>query len=273
MYESYWQLQQKPFENCLDPRYYYPGPSHQAALLKLRYAIESRRGGALLGGASGTGKTLVVKMLKAALGEDVGPLVHLVFPQMPADQLLAYLAAELLGSPHGPDSPSLHHSVRQIERFLAENAQKGRHAVVVVDEAHLLEDRRTLEAMRLLSNFEWGGRPGLTLLLVGQPGLLPVLERMPQLEERLGVKCLLRPFSQQETADYVDHRLKVAGAGRTVFDPEALQTLHQLTHGVARRINRLCDLAMLISYAERQQTATAAQLESVCKELVGVASA
>ena len=270
MYESYWQLHQRPFENCLDPRFYYAGPSHQAALLKLRYAIENRRGGALLGGASGTGKTLLVKMLETALGKDLKPLVHLLFPQMPADQLLAYLAAELLGSPHGPDSPSLHQSVRQIEHFLAENTRKQRHAVVVVDEAHLLEDRRTLEAIRLLSNFEWDGRLGLTLLLVGQPGLLPTLERMPQLEERLGVKCLLRPFTEQETADYVAHRLKVAGAGRTVFEPEALQTLHELTRGVARRINRLCDLALLIGYAEGQQTVTAAQLESVCQELVAV---
>ncbi len=88
MYESYWQLKQKPFENTADPRFYYPCESHQAALLKLRYAIENRRGGALLVGVSGSGKTLLANMLRQALGEEFSPLVHLVFPQMPTAELL-----------------------------------------------------------------------------------------------------------------------------------------------------------------------------------------
>ena len=98
MYESYWQLDEKPFENCADPRFYYPGESPQAALLKLRYAVENRRGGALLTGASGTGKTLIVAMLRRMLGETHAPFVHLVFPQMSTADLLAYLADELEGS-------------------------------------------------------------------------------------------------------------------------------------------------------------------------------
>lgn len=271
MYESYWQLEQKPFENRADPRFYYPGESHQAALLKLRYAVENRRDGALLGGPAGSGKTMLIGMLNDMLGDEYSPFVHLVFPQMPVDQLLAYLADRLIGSKNGAGGSDLRHTVRRIEGFLTANSEKQCHAVVVVDEAQLLDDRRSLEAMRLLSNFQFNGRPGLTLLLSGQPGLLPVLDRTPQLEERLGVKCLLRPFSQQETADYVNHRLKAAGAQRTIFQPDALETLHELTHGVARQINRLCDLALLIGFAERQREITAGQLESVCQELVTVA--
>jgi general secretion pathway protein A len=120
-------------------------------------------------------------------------------------------------------------------------------------------------------NLEWDGRPGLTLLLTGQTGLLPTLDRMPQLEERLCVKCLLRPFTEQETADYVAHRLKVAGAVRTIFEPDSLPTLHALTGGIARRINRLCDLTLLIGYAEERQTITAPHFEAVSEELVAVA--
>ncbi|MHC4176532.1 MAG: ExeA family protein [Planctomycetota bacterium] len=284
MYESHWQLKQKPFENSADPRFYFPGESHQAALLKLRYAIENRRGGALLAGGSGTGKTLLTGMLRQMLSEQFSPFVHLVFPQMSTAELLAYLAGELDGSTDDSGGCSVEKSIRRIEHFLAENTDKGRHAVVAVDEAHLIDNTRTLEAMRLLLNFESAGpsmgekaggsastRAGLTLLMVGQTGLLPTLERMPQLDERLAVKCLLRRFTQQETADYVAHRLKVAEAVRPIFEPDSLPVLYRLTHGVPRQINRLCDLSLLIGFAEERHTIDADQLEAVCHELVAVA--
>ncbi len=270
MYLSYWQLKTRPFENCCDPAFYYPGESQQAALLKLRYAIENRRGGAILAGPPGSGKTLLVGLLRTMLPERLSPVVHLVFPQMTTEELLAWLSDEVCGTAAGAPAGPVHQSIRHIERFLAENAARGRHAVVVIDEAHLIDDARTLEALRLLLNFESNGQPGLTLLLAGQVKLLPMLDRMPQLEERLGVKCLLRPFGEIETAAYVEHRLRLAGASRPLFDPEALTTLHRLTHGIARRINRLCDLALLIGFAEERQSITAAQLEAVSDELVAV---
>jgi general secretion pathway protein A len=121
-----------------------------------------------------------------------------------------------------------------------------------------------------LLNFEWNGRPGMTLLLVGQTGLLPMLDRVPQLEERLGVKCLLRTFRESETAEYVAHRLQLAGANQPIFEEDALPALHNLTQGVARRINRLCDLALLIGYAEEWPSISAGHLESVSQELVAV---
>jgi type II secretory pathway predicted ATPase ExeA len=271
MYETYWQLNQKPFENAADPRFYYPSESHQAAILKLRYAIENHRGGGLLAGPSGSGKTLVSTMLQDALGEKYAPFVRVVFPQMPVAELLAYLADELDGGDGTLKTHDVQTSVRRIERFLAANNEKGRHAVIAIDEAHLLEGAHTFEALRLLLNFEPGGQSALTLLLVGQPALLPTLGRMPQWEERLGVKCLLRPLTEQETGEYVGHRLKVAGARRSIVDSDALPTLHALTHGVPRRINRLCDLALLIGYAEERQRLTAGHFEAVSRDLVTVA--
>ncbi len=270
MYESYWQLKRKPFDSTADPDFYFPGESFQAALLKLRYAIENRRGGALLTGPPGVGKTLVAGMLKKMLGDEFQPLIHLVFPQMPTAELLGYLADELDSSDPATRDDSVRQSVRRIERFLADNTQRDRHTVVIIDEAHLVENSHTLEAIRLLMNFQPAGQQGLTLLLVGQTSLIPTLQRIPQLEERLAVKSLLRALSEQETADYVAHRLKVAGAVRPIFEPEAMPALYTLTHGIARQINRLCDLALLIGFAEEQKAIGVAHLEAVAEELVAV---
>jgi general secretion pathway protein A len=189
---------------------------------------------------------------------------------MPTEELLAYLAAQLRGK-DASTRPTIEESIRRIERALADNAAQGKHAVIAIDEAHLLEGQRTFETLRLLLNFETKSRPGLTLLLVGQPALLPLLDRMPQLDERLGVKCLLRPLSVEETMSYVEHRLTMAGATRTIFAPAALEAIHRLTLGNPRRINRLCDLALLIGFAEEQKTILEAHIEAVAQELVEVA--
>jgi len=269
MYTSYWKLREKPFENRCDPRFYYPAESHQAALLKLRYAIENGRGGTVLAGPCGSGKTLLVEMLRTALGPVFTPVTHLVFPQMTGAEMLGYLADEWNGGGSSGTAP-VYQSVQRIERFLTENAQRGQRAVVVVDEAHLLDEGSALETLRLLLNFRGGSEPGLTLLLAGQPGILPILDRAPQLEERLAVKCLLRPLTERETAEYVNHRLKQAGTEHEIFEPPALAALHRLTHGIPRRINRLGDLALLIGYAEELRSVAADQVEAVHQELVTV---
>ena len=270
MYATYWQLHQNPFEGTADPAFYYPGEPHQGAILKLRYAIENRRGAALLCGPSGTGKTVVGGMLRAALDPDCFPLVHVVFPQMPTAELLCHLADEM-EQDTASGAPGTRGSIRRIERFLAASAEQGRHPVLLIDEAHLIGPPETFEALRLLLNLEVDGRPGLTLLLVGQTALLPMLQRMPALEERLAVKSLLRAFTERETGEYVAHRLQVAGAAATIFEPEATAALYGFTQGVPRRINRLCDLALLIGYAEQRKKISADHIESVAEELVAVA--
>jgi type II secretory pathway predicted ATPase ExeA len=270
MYKNYWQLHARPFENSTDSRFYYPSEVHQGALLKLRYAVENQRGAALLSGAAGSGKTLLVNSLKRQLDDRFAPFVHVVFPQMSVPELLAYLAAEMGALSTGAAGVSVDESVRRLQYFLLENMRRGSHAVVAVDEAQLLVDTGALEALRLLLNFEAGAQPALTLLLVGHPTLLPALERMPSLEARLSVKCLLRPLNLEETVSYVSHRLTAAGATREIFTSEALGTLHQLTGGNPRRINRLCDLALLIGFAEEQVRINTHQIESVCNELVAI---
>lgn len=265
MYEAYWKLNRRPFESGANTRAYYPSEPHQGALLKLRYAIEHDHAAALLTGPPGTGKTLLVRLLGEQLPERFRPLVELLFPQMPAGELLAYLAGGLGAAAGGP--ASIAENVAHIEQQLAGRRAKGRHTVLVVDDAQMLESSRTFDTLRLLLNLESDGRPLLTLLLVGQPALLPMLERMPHLDERLGAKCLLRPLTIEETMSYVSHRMTVAGAARMVFEPSALEALYVLTRGVPRRINRLCDLALLVGFAEDQPAISSEHIEAVAKEL------
>jgi general secretion pathway protein A len=187
---------------------------------------------------------------------------------MPPDQLLAYIASELDGAT--TVEPSIDRNIRRIHAKLIESAAAQRHAVLVVDEAHLLRDTGGLETLRLLLNLQASGSPAMTIVLVGHTLILPALERLPELDERLGVKCLLRRFTLEETMAYVSHRLTAAGSRRSIFDTSALEAVHHLSRGVARQINRLCDLSLLIGYAEQRETLSASQIEAVCEELIAV---
>ena len=271
MYTEYWQLAAKPFEPSADRTAYYPCESHEGAVLKLRYAVENRRGAVVLAGPAGVGKTMLVQILRSELPETVGPRVHLVFPQMSSRDLLVYLAEQIGAPPADPPRHTVEESVRRLEFFLGQNANQGRHALVVIDEAHLLEDCGALETLRLLLNFEAAGRPLLTLILIGQMGLVSSISRLPCLDERVAVKALLRAFTPQETEGYVRRRLELAGAKREIFTADAIEALHYLGHGVARQINRLGDLALLVGFADQLPQITAQQIESVSEELVTLA--
>lgn len=271
MYLDYWQLASKPFEPTANRANFFSCESHEAALLKLRYAVENRRGAVLLAGPSGVGKTMLVQMFRSELPAAFQPQVSIVFPQMSSRDLLVYLAEEL-GAP-AAENPrhTIEESIRRIESLLRRNAEQDRQAVVVIDEAHLLEDCGALETLRLLLNFEFGSGPALTLVLIGQMSLVSAVTRLPSLEERVAVKALLRSFTVDETAEYVQHRLAAAGAARDIFSADALEALHYLGHGVARQINRLADLALLVGYADELPSLTAKQIEAVSEELVSIA--
>ncbi|MCA9131784.1 MAG: AAA family ATPase [Planctomycetales bacterium] len=282
MYESHWKLSRRPFENRGDSQFYYPAETHQAALLKLHYAIENRRAAALLCGPGGMGKSLLISALQRQLSDTYRPIHHLVFPAMNSVQLVRYLVdqlgavgkldgGELGGEKRGEASRDMASDIMAFERFLRENLENERHAVIVIDEAHLLEQYDLLEPLRLLLNLaanESEGEAAWTLVLVGQPTLLSHVERYHALDERLGVKCMLNRLLPEETTAYIQHRLRNVGAdAEEIFDCAALEKIHALTQGIPRRINRLCDLALMVGYAEDRTMVTADVIDNVHGDL------
>ncbi|MCE9606133.1 MAG: AAA family ATPase [Planctomycetia bacterium] len=272
MYENHWSLERRPFGSGCDSRFYYPSDAHQGTLLKLRFAVESKHAAALVIGESGTGKTLIGRLLAERLPLECAPLVHLTFPQMPAANLLAYLARELQAEHNGgAQVPSIDEAVWALQQLLTANARTGKHAVIIIDEAHLIESTQTFEALRLLSNIEFDGSPVATMIFIGKPALMPIFERLPQWEQRFAVKCLLRPLGSDETHAYVQHRLQTAGAGdERIFEIEALEALHAITQGTPRDVNRIADLALLTAFADGETTIAPERIHAVASELVNV---
>lgn len=270
MYESYWRFKNRPFENKSSNEFYYPSETHQAAMLKLRYAIENRRAAALLCGPTGMGKSLVAEMLLRQLGDTYRPVYHLVFPTLDSEQLIRYLVEQIdSGNDQWPREPSA--DLARFEKLLDKNLEQNRHAVIVVDEAHLLEQNGLLEPLRLLLNVAAAKSPGesaWTLVLVGQPTLLSHVERYHPLDERLAVKCMLNRLLLEETVAYIQHRIRSSGAkSEEIFDEAALERIHQLSQGIPRRINRLCDLALMVGFAEERKRIEAAVIDSVHSDL------
>lgn len=277
MYGDYWNLARLPFENSCDPLFFFRGRSHEAALLKLQYVVEQSKGVALLVGEHGTGKTCASRALEAELrnaaaAESTGasPVVRLMFPRLSAEEMLRYLVGELSGCPldEGTSTETL---VRGLEASLREQAAHGHRPAFLIDDAHLIESPEVLQWLaQIVGLCEVRGLP-LAVLLLGQPELLSQVQRVPALHGRVSVRAALHPLDQAETGAYIRHRLTVAGLDGCVFAEDAWQTFHELSQGYPRRINQLCDLALLVGYADERPALSRADIEAAAEELTSVA--
>ena len=269
MYRSYWGLSRPPFPAGPDTEGFVTCHPHRAALLKLQHTVEAGLGAAALIGEIGTGKTTVVTRLGEELSETFEPFVHVVFPLLNTAELIAWMAVELGADQHlletADDGADV--ALRVLRNQLTEWSRRDRHPVLVIDEAHVLNNSSTLEVLTLLLNFRNPPRIDFTLLLIGHTSLAGLLSRVPQLSDRLSLVSQLPPLSQSETADYVSGRLAAAGCTRTPFAPDALATLHALSGGTPRAIGRLCDLALLVGYADGLDTIRGDHIHDVALEL------
>lgn len=241
MYEAYWGLTKAPFQNVPDPEFFCPLPAHQEILEKLFYVVHAAKGGALLTGEVGCGKSMMSRVFVVQLEEeryDVGLVIN---PSVPSDELLGEIAVQLGLSPPSSQRSTL---FRSLNEHLLSNAQAGRATVLIIDEAHTIKEETVFEDLRMLLNFQLNDRNLLTLILLGLPELREVVAQQKALDQRLALRLNLTHLSELETAFYIDFRLKKAGATRPIFSSEAIKVVHREAGGIPRNINNLCDLCL-----------------------------
>ncbi len=271
MFESHWKLTERPFENWGDESYFFPADTHQAALLQMEFAIRSRRSAVMLCGDSGMGKTMLIDRLVQQLEEDVSPVAQIRFPHLDGEQLLGYVADELCGE-LGPANEPMRLTLRRLTQFLQKNTEAGKQALIIVDEAQVLQHVEQLETLRLLLNLHRDSsraESSITLLLSGQSTLLSLVERQRAFDDRVSCKCILNRFTVEETQAYLRHRLEAAGGElEAIFSPRAVEVIHLRSAGIPRRINRIADLALMVGYAEDVTRIDVQHIENVHQELM-----
>jgi len=269
MYTSFFGLSEKPFAITPDPRYLFMSERHAEALAHLLYGITEAGGFIQLTGEVGTGKTTVVRSLLERMPghADVAVILN---PQLTPLQFVLTICEELGIFMRDEDASSIKDLVDLLNKRLLDAHAKGRRVVVIVDEAQNLTPQ-TLEQVRLLTNLETPSQKLLQIILIGQPELRELLARaeLRQLAQRITGRYHLDPLSKAETAAYVTHRLKIAGASGEIFSPAALREVHVLSQGIPRIINVLCDRALLGAFTQESHDVDPALIRVAAGEVYG----
>jgi len=266
MYNTFFQLSRRPVEISPDPSFFYATPQHQEALAGLYYGIKAEKGFLVLTGEVGTGKTLVVRCLQELLDKNRVAYAYVFNPRLSSQQFLSYVADDLGLSPHPTTKSDL---LVGLSRHLLERHRRGAMTLLVVEEAQHLTPV-VLEEIRLLTNLETARGKLLQILLVGQPELEIILDAptLRQLKQRISLWFRLRLLSEQETSDYVQRRLKLAGDKKgQIFIPTALERIYLYSQGTPRLINTLCDNAMMSAFALRKSQVTPELVEEAAADL------
>lgn len=269
MYKEYFGLKENPFSIAPDPRYFYMSKGHGEALAHLVYGTNTDGGFMLLTGEVGTGKTTVCRCLLDHLPENA-EVAFILNPKLTVEELLATICDEFgISYPEGNTSNKLF--VAAINDYLLDAHEKGKRAILVIDEAqHLTID--VLEQIRLLTNLETNQRKLLQIVLLGQPELrrLLVQPQLRQLNQRITVRYHLAPLLKEEIVAYVNHRLSVAGFVRgQLFSKKPLSELYRLTGGIPRLINIICDRALIGTFVQGKDRVDNKTLLTATREVSG----
>lgn len=270
MYAAYFGLEHPPFSIAPDPRYLFLSERHREALAHLLYGLDGGGGFVLLTGEVGTGKTTVCRCFLQQIPENC-TAAYIFNPKLSAQELLATICDEF-GVAHpasDPARPTIKECVDPLNAWLLAQHAAGRNAVLIIDEAQSLSGD-VLEQLRLLTNLETNEKKLLQIVLIGQPELRELVAQpaLTQLAQRVIARYHLGPLTRAETAQYVAHRLTVAGwKGPLPFAPRVLARVHRLCGGIPRRINLLCDRALLAAYVTGQRAIDAGLVARVANEV------
>jgi general secretion pathway protein A len=269
MYTSFFGLNEKPFSITPDPRYLFLSERHGEALAHLVYGVTDSGGFVQLTGEVGTGKTTLVRTLLQNRLPDNAEVAVVLNPQLSAAEFLETICAEL-GCDYDEGTGSIKSLIDALNNYLLTSHAEGRRTVLVVDEAQNLS-RDVLEQVRLLTNLETSKQKLLQIILIGQPELRDLLARndLRQLAQRITGRYHLEPLSRDETAEYIEHRLQVAGAVGEIFDRGAKRDVYRLSKGVPRLINVICDRALLGAYTRESRRVTRRIVRRAAAEISG----
>jgi general secretion pathway protein A len=269
MYTSFFGLQEKPFAITPDPRYLYLSERHAEALAHLLYGINEAGGFIQLTGEVGTGKTTVIRSLLEQLPGHA-EVALILNPRITPPEFLLTICEELHLQVPTESRASTKSLMDLLGHYLLEAHARGRRVVLIVDEAQNLSFD-TLEQVRLLTNLETATTKLLQIILIGQEELRALLEQpdLRQLAQRITGRYHLSPLSVDETAGYVKHRMRVAGATAEAFTPGSLREVHRLSNGIPRVINVVCDRALLGAFTREDHRVGATYIRQAASEVYG----
>ena len=268
MYTSFFGLNEKPFTITPDPRYLFMSERHGEGLAHLVYGVTESGGFIQLTGEVGTGKTTLVRTLLGQIPAEVD-IALILNPELTAVEFLTAICEEL-GIELPKDRYSKKALVDTLNQHLLEAHSRGRRIILLVDEAQNLSDG-VLEELRLLTNLETARQKLLQIILIAQPELRVKLaqEHLRQLAQRVTGRYHLEPLSREEAFQYIDHRLRVAGALTEIFEPTAKREVFRLSDGVPRIMNVLCDRALLGAYSQESRTVNKKLVRKAASEVSG----
>jgi general secretion pathway protein A len=246
VYLTHWGLGDKPFENTPDPKFIYYSVRHKEALLNLLYAVNENKGAAMLTGDIGCGKTLIARTLISRLDPGEFEVALITNPRFEENEFINEILYQFGVE---ANTRTKIDAVHALNDFLFKNSQSGIKTVLIIDEAQLIISDLILEEIRLLLNFQLDDQFLLTLILIGQPELRMKIRRMPQLDQRIGIRYHLDHLNLEETSLYIRHRLHQAGRDEPIFTDDAIRVIQRYSEGIPRKINTICDLCLVMGVA------------------------
>lgn len=263
---DYFEMNQEPFSNAPVSRFYYNSAQHSDALTRLTYAVDSMKGLAVLVGQIGAGKTTLARRMLDSLPEEryEAALLVIVHSGITANWLLRRIALQLGIENPASEKLSL---LGQLYQRLVQIYEQGKKAVVLIDEAQMLESRELMEEFRGLLNLEVPERKLVSFVFFGLPEIEQNLMLDPPLAQRVAVRVELAPFDRVATEAYIKHRLRLAGAQRMLFTSDAINVIQTQSEGIPRVINTLCDNSLFEAFLQRSPRVTAALVDKVAENL------
>ena len=265
MYEAFYHLQAKPFQLTSDPRFFYSSKGHRRAMAYLVYGVHQGEGFIVITGEIGAGKTMLASTLARKMASRNLVLAQVVSTSLEADDLVRMVAAAL-GLQQDNSKAVL---LNRVEQFLVACQRQGKKVLLVVDEAQNLPPR-SVEELRMLSNFVCADKPLLQTFLLGQPEFRRTLQSpaMEQLRQRVIASCHLGPLDGAETEAYILHRLQTVGwRDDPSFGGDTFDAIYQHSGGIPRRINILCDRLLLMGRLDEKHAFTVKDVATVTGEL------